>query len=487
MLQHSAPKYFPMLIALLTLAVPVRVWAQSAVRDDFPNGHSTGVLYQHFTEEEWNNSNFASSEAMSTWQDRRYGMFIHFGITAMAEKDLSWGSITPRYLPDQPGIMANGQKRTEDWTTWPSKMTLEKFDAREWVRIAQRAGFKYIVVTTKHHEGFHMWDTAFSDFKITNTPFGRDYLKELTDACHAAKMPIGFYFAQREWYNPDYQPVDPSKVTMHGNQWTLKPGQVSPLGPLHAKYIQYEKKVVRELCTKYGKVDIWWWDANAWDGMFTKEMWDSENVTRMIRTLQPGIVINNRASLPGDFDTPEGHLGDYQDWRPWESCIPLSDDWCYTGKPAHSFEAVVHLLAGAACGNGNLLCSWGPHWNGAFDESQMQRLFEIGDWLKVNGDSIYATRGGPWKPAAWGGATRHGSMAYIHLFDRPTGNLVLPAIAGRRVLSAKLLASGEAVTFKQNERQIVLTIPGQDPIHGDLVAALRMSGPLDTFPAIAIP
>lgn len=470
------------LFAALLLSTPAL--AQSAVRDDFPNGKLRGELYEHFTKERWEASNFADAKAMEAWQDRRYGMFIHFGITAKANKDLSWGSISPRYAPDSPGIMANGQKRAEAWTAWPKDMKLEKFNAKEWVEIAQKAGFKYIVVTTKHHEGFHMWDTAFSDFKVTSTPFGRDYLKELVDACHAAKMPVGFYFAQREWYHPDYQPVDLNKVTVSGNHWTLKPGEKSPLGPRHAKYLEYQKNVIRELCTQYGKIDIWWWDAVSWDGMFTQEMWDSENMTRMIRGLQPGIVINNRASLPGDFDTPEGRLGTFQDWRPWESCIPLCDAWCYTGAPAHSFEHVLHLIAGAAMGNGNLLSSWGPHWDGAFDEGQKQRLFEIGEWLKVNGDAIYGTRGGPWKPAAWGGATRHGKMAYIHLFSRPAGDLVLPAIPGRQVVSAKLLAGGEAVPFTQAGGKLSLKVPGTGAIRGDLVVALEMDGSLDGLPAL---
>ena len=476
-------KFILLPAALLALAAPV--FAQHAVRDDFPNGWGQGVRFEHFTREQWDASNFAAPEVMQAWQDRRYGMFIHFGITSQAQKDLSWGSIAQRYPPDAPGIMANGERRTETWTTWPAEMKLEKFNAREWVQIARRAGFKYIVVTTKHHEGFHMWDTAFSDFKITKTPFGRDYLKELTDACHEARMPIGFYFAQREWYHPDYQPVDLSKVKAAGNHWKLTPGESSPLGPRHAKYLEYLRNVVRELCTKYGKIDIWWWDAVSWDGMFTQEMWDSESLTRLIRELQPGIVINNRASLPGDFDTPEGHLGAFQDWRPWESCIPLSDGWCYTGKPAHSFEHLLHLIVGAACGNGNLLSSWGPHWDGAFDEGQKQRLFEIGDWLKANADSIYGTRGGPWKPTAWGGSTRRGHIAYLHLFNRPDGDLVLPAIPGRKVIAAKMLISGEPVVFKQTDPRLTLSVPGREAIAGDLVVALTMDASLDGLPSIS--
>ena len=470
-------------VGLLSLASTAL--AQHAVRDDFPNGKERGERFESFTQEQWQASNYASAEDMKQWQDRRYGMFIHFGITSKALKELSWGSISPRYAPDSPGIMANGEKRTEAWTQWPKDMKLEKFDAKEWVELARKAGFKYIVVTTKHHEGFHMWDTAFSDFKITNTPFGRDYVKELVDACHAAKMPVGFYFAQREWYHPDYQPVDPDKVTINNIHWTLKPGATSPLGPRHPQYLAYMKNAVTELCSKYGKIDIWWWDAVSWDGMFTKEMWDSENMTRMIRQLQPGIVINNRASLPGDFDTPEGHLGAFQDHRPWESCIPLADAWCYTGQPAHSFDHVLQLIAGAACGNGNLLLSWGPKWDGAFDPGQTQRLLEIGDWLKLNGAAIYGTRGGPWKPAPWGGSTRKDKTAYLHLFALPNGELSLPALPGRSVVSASMLVSGAAVTVKQEAGRILLTLPAGETLKGDLVVALHFDSSLDGLASVA--
>ena len=472
-------------LIILCIGFAFSAFGQYSVRDEFPNGKERGNQYQYFTKDQWEASNYASDEALNAWEDLRYGMFIHFGITAMAEKDLSWGSISLRYAPDTPSTMANGKERKEDWTNWYKGMKLENFNATEWVKIAKRAGFKYIVITTKHHEGFHMWNTKFSDFKITNTPFGRDYTKELVDACHAAKMPIGFYFSQRDWYHPDYQPVDTNKVLLNGVHWKLKPGETSPLGPLHYRYLKYLRNVVRELCTKYGKIDIWWWDAVSHGGMFTSKMWDSENLNRMIRKLQPGIVIDNRASIPGDFDTPEGHLGAFQDWRPWESCIPLSDAWCYTGKPPHSYDHVLHLIAGAACGNGNLLLSWGPHWDGAFDEAQIQRLYEVGDWLKVNGKSIYGTRGGPWKPTGWGGSTHKGNIVYIHVFKQlDGGKLSLPSISNRLVLAARMLGAGDAVKFEQDESHIELFLSKYGAIKGDMVIELIMNKTMDRLPAV---
>jgi alpha-L-fucosidase len=458
--------------------------AQHSIRADFPNGKNKGVKFESFTKEQWDSSNYASQESMKEWQDRRYGMFIHFGITSKALKDISWGSIDQRYAPDSPGIMANGQVRTDEWTQWYKEMKLNAFDAKSWVKIARDAGFKYIVITTKHHEGFHMWDTAFSDFKITKAPFGRDLIKELVDACHEAKMPVGFYFAQREWYHPDYQPVDLNKVTVKGHHWTLKNGETSPMGPRHAKYLEYQKNVIQELCTKYGKIDIWWWDAVSWGGMFTKEMWDSENMTRMIRQLQPGIVINNRASIPGDFDTPECHLGDFQTHRPWETCIPLSKAWCYTGEPAHSFDHIIRLIVGAAYGNGNLLISWGPKWDGEYEAGQTARLMEIGSWLKLNGESIYGTRGGPWKPSPWGGTTRNGKTAYVHLFSKPQGELKLQDLPGKKLIKAEMLVTKAPVQAKQEAGFISLLIPAEEKIKGDLVVALHFDESIDSLVAI---
>lgn len=462
---------------------------QYSIREDFPDAERRGLNVEHFSRAQWRASNYAPPDSVQRWRDLRYGMFIHFGVTAKSSRDLSWGSISRRYAPDSPSIMADGTARTEEWTRWPAEMKLEKFDAREWVAIARRAGFRYIVVTTKHHEGFHMWDTAFSDFKITRTPFGRDYLKELTDACHEAGMPVGFYFAQREWYHPDYQPVDLAKVELDPvtHVWKLKPGQTSPSGPLHAKYKAYLRNVVRELCTRYGRIDIWWWDAVTHGGMFTADMWDSEDLTRLIRQLQPGIVINNRASIPGDFDTPERRLGTYQDWRPWETCMPISTNWSYTGLPARPFDELVRWLAGAACGDGNILYSWGPRWDGSFDEAQKQRLFEVGAWLEKNGASIFGTRGGPWKPGKWGGSTRRGRMVYLHLFARGDGSLALPRIPKRRVVGARMLAGGEPVSFEQPENRLMLAIPGSAAVNGDLVVELTFDKPVDGIPAIDVP
>lgn len=451
-------------------------------REDFPlPPHAKLCFHQPFTLEEWNASNFAPTSRIEWFRDARYGMFIHFGLSTFKNKDLSWGICHTRKPPD----CGHGPYPDEEWQSWIKQFSLEKCNAREWVRIAQEAGFQYVVLITKHHDGFHMWDTDLSAFKITNTPFGRDVVKEVVDACHEAGMPVGLYYSQRDWYHPDYLPVDPRKVTLDANRWTLNPGETSPVGACHARYLAYQEQAVRELCTRYGKIDIFWWDAAWWGNMFTAEMWDGENINRMIRELQPEIVINNRCSVPGDFDTPEGRLGTFQNWRPWESCICLTDTWSYSGTPPKARDQLIRMLVSNACGDGNLLLSWGPHWNGAFDKGETDRLLEVTGWLKTHGRAIFKTRGGPWMPGAWGGSTHCDDTVYLHVFKSGIETLVLPELPGRSPLDAHLL-DGSAVPFDVADGMISFGLPtaGQQasPVR---IVELRFDGSVEGLAAVA--
>jgi alpha-L-fucosidase len=428
---------------------------KDAFASDDPRRALPGNLFQPFTKQEWDSSNFAPPTDTARFQDWRYGMFIHFGLSTCKAKELSWGTVQSIKWPDKG---ATGQSAPpgpihDDYTRWPEQMRLEKFDAAEWVRIAKEYGFRYVVVTAKHHEGFHMWDTAYSDFKITRTPFGRDYLKEMADACHQAGMPFGIYYAQREWFHPDYDPKNPK-------------------GERHQRYLEYNRNVCRELCTKYGKVDIFWFDAAWWGGMFTADMWEAETLTRMMRQLQPHMVINNRASLPGDFDTPEQRSGYYQQ-RPWEACLSLTESWSWTGSPPKSRDQLVRILASAACANGNALVSWGPHWNGAFDGQEAGRLREVGAWLRQYGESIYGTRGGPWLAGRWGGSTQKGRTVYLHVLDPATRTLDLPPVPAV-VQSAKLLPQGNAIPFRQSPQGLKLTLPSGGGDLADTVVVLQL-------------
>jgi alpha-L-fucosidase len=428
-------------------------------------------LYHEFSVEEWEASNFATEEEMAWFNDARYGMFIHFGLSTYKGEELSWGVSETRKAPDT----GAGTYPDSVWTQWDKEFRLEKFDAKAWVKLAQDAGMKYIVAIAKHHDGFHLWDTKHSDFKITNTPFGRDYLKELADACHEAGMKFGIYYSQRDWYHPDYAPVDvghsandPGK----SGRYQMKKGAVNHRvvpGASHQKYIDYQFDVVKELCTNYGKVDVFWFDALWFGGMFNADMWKSEKLTRMIRELQPGIIINNRASLPGDFDTPEQEVGMYQE-RPWESCMTLCETWSWSKTPVKSKKEIIDMLTATASGNGNLLLSWGPQWNGAYDPIQIDRLKEVGDWLKQYGHTIYGTKGGPWRPEKWGGSTRKGNKIYVHIADKSKLKLELATIESK-IQSAKCITGGE-VSFDQHKNGTTINIENPNPDAESIIVEL---------------
>jgi alpha-L-fucosidase len=408
-----------------------------------PSGSSTSYLVENFSEKDWDASNFAPPKDVARFQDMRFGLLVSFGVTTRNKTDLSWGTIDKahRRAPDGDAVSDGVHTPTQDWVNWAKDLKLENFNADQWVKQAQDAGFKYIVFTAKHHEGFHFWDTQLSDFKVTNSPFARDMLGELIAACHRAGMPVGIYYSQRDWYRPSYQPTGFGK---DGKQQ----------GPEQPNYIDYQFKAVHELLTKYGKIDIFWFDALWWGGMFDKEMWDSERLTREIRRLQPDIVINNRASVPGDFDTPEQRLGGFQTWRPFEAAVSLEDSWSYTGGKPKSASAVISLLVNSAENNGNLLLSIGPHWSGEFDPGEVAILQEVGRWLTRNGASIYATRGGPWKAHPWGGSTYRGATAYVHASAISGEKIEMQAPVGKRIRSIRLLNGAGTGTEKGPDDQL---------------------------------
>jgi alpha-L-fucosidase len=467
--------------AIALFALSRSAEAQWARKPDMPSGSSTSYLVENFTTRDWDRSNFAPAEDVARFQDLRFGLLVSFGITTRDKAELSWGTIDKahRRMPDGDALADGLHTPTENWVSWAKDLELKDFNADQWVKQAQDAGFKYIVFTAKHHEGFHFWDTQQSDFKVTNTPFGRDMLGELIAACHRAGMPVGIYYSQRDWYRPTYQPVGFGK---DGKQQ----------GPAHRQYIDYQFRAVRELLTKYGKIDIFWWDALWWGGMFDKTMWDSERLTREVRRLQPHIVINNRASVPGDFDTPEQRLGGFQNWRPFEAALSLEDTWSYTGGKPKSASEVISLLVKSAANNGNLLLSIGPRWGGDFDPAEMATMHDVGQWLTRNGVSIYGTRGGPWKAHPWGGATYRGATAYLHAMVISEEKIELKMPVGKRIRSVRLLngagsgmGSDEALEFAIDDGKLAIRVPAARQDKTDTIIELKFYEDLGDVAPIA--
>lgn len=428
--------------AAICLTFSPSLQAMWSVLEDDPRPRNPKHAFEVFSKEVWNKSNFATPQEMQWFRDAKYGMFVHFGLSTYKNAELSWGVCQVRKAPDK----GSGPYPASEWMSWKDEFRLPELDAKQLVKHAQDAGMTYIVVIAKHHDGFHMWDTKQSDFKITKTPYGKDFLKEVADACHQAGMKFGIYYSQRDWIHPDYEPTN----------WK---------GEKHQRYIKYQNEAVRELCTNYGKVDIFWFDALTWGNMFIPEMWDAENLTRNIRKLQPGIIINNRASLPGDFDTPEQKIGSFQNHRPWESCMCLCATWSYSETPSKSPKQLVDMLVTTLCGDGNMLMSWGPKWSGAFASDQIASLTGAGAWVKKNAKAIYGTRGGPWTPDKWGGSVSRDKSVYLHIKTMPPGNKLQLEGLKPKVLKARIHGGAEIV-FTQKGDALEITIPAgsEDPL-----------------------
>ena len=407
---------------------------------------------------------------MGWWREARFGMFIHWDMSSIAGTEISWSRKASRPLD----VDRHPAGYVEDplYDHLYEKFDPQKFNAVEWVRLAKQAGMKYIVFTAKHHGGFCMWDTKFTDYSIMHTPFKRDVIKELSEACHAAGLRFGLYYSPRDWHHPDYGIGD------------------------NAKYHQYLKGQLTELLTHYGKVDVMWFDSFGKGDSI--QYWHADEIMALVKRLQPGIIINDRCayfeqkikSLAGDFDTPEQRLGEFQNTRDWESCMCLVNapdgGWSYRlDGQVKTFADALKTLLGCATGDGNLLLDVGPDATGIIPADQAGRLVEMGGWLEQNGDSIYGTRGGPWKPTKTIASTRKGDAIFLHVFQWDGDRVTLPDIA-RKVKSAQLLAGG-AVQVTQADGQLVLHLPASTHAAMDTIIVLKLDGSAMTLPVLNIP
>jgi len=391
-------------------------------------------------------------QRLAWWREARFGLFIHWGPVSIKGTEIGWSRGGERR-----GTGGKGDIPLDVYDNLYKDFNPTRFDANEWVALAKSAGMKYLVFTTKHHDGFCEFDSKLTDYKITNSPFKRDVVAELAKACHEQGIRLGFYYSPPDWHHPDYRTAN------------------------HARYIEYLHGQLRELCTNYGQVDIIWFDGLGGG----EKDWDARRLTAMIRQLQPKVIINNRAGLAEDYDTPEQTIGGFNNTRPWESCITICQQWAW--KPndrLKSLKQCIRTLARCAGGDGNLLLNVGPMPTGEIEPRQVARLKEMGQWLAKNGASIYGTRGGPYKPAQWGASTHKGNSIYLHIFDGK--NVTLAPFSQRKVVSATLLSGGE-VHFQQTDSALSLTLPAEGRDENDTVVELKLDGPAADVPLIGPP
>jgi len=385
----------------------------------------------------------AGEQDMQAWREMKFGLFIHWGPVSLKGTEIGWSRGAERR-----GQGGKGEIPVEEYDNLYRKFNPVKFNADEWVQVAKDTGMKYLVFTSKHHDGFSMFDSRHTDYKITNSPFKRDVVKELADACHKAGVKLGFYYSPVDWYHPDYRTEN------------------------HSRYIEFMHGQIRELCTNYGRLDIMWFDGL---GGSAKD-WDSENMFKMIRELQPHIIINNRAGLPADHDTPEQRIGKFQHDRAWETCMTICRQWAW--KPddeMKSFKQCIQTLVSTVGGDGNLLFNVGPMPDGRIEPRQVDRLREMGVWLKKYGKSIYSTRGGPFKTGPWGASTYKGNNIYIHVYSWADNTITLPPIS-KKIIASSVLTGGNA-KVKQIGEAIEISLPKAYQQEIDTIIKLQLDGP----------
>ena len=398
----------------------------------------------------------SDSQRIEWWRDARFGLFVHWGPVSLKGTEIGWSRGGERR-----GYGSHGTEvPVEVYDNLYKKFNPTNYNAGQWVALAQAAGMKYVVFTSRHHDGFSMFDTKANDYKITSaeSPFGRDVVKELADACHKAGMPFGLYYSQPNWQHPDAFTAD-----------------------RHGRYLAFLKTQVRELLTHYGKVDILWFDGlgkSATD-------YDAVALNKMIRELQPGILINNRDGLPEDFDTPEQEVGKFQNDRPWESCITICEQWAWKpGDNMKSLQKCLETLIRCAGGDGNLLFNVGPMPDGRIEPRQEARLREMGAWLAKYGQTIYGTRGGPWKPNASVASTRRGNTIFVHILKWNGETVALPNIPAK-IMGASLLTGGK-VDVRQTDEGIVLSVSASDRQPMDTLVKLELDGSAMDLPPVSV-
>lgn len=385
----------------------------------------------------------ASATAIKNWQDARFGMFIHWGPVALKGTEIGWSR--------------GAQVSIEDYDNLYKQFNPTKFNADEWVAVAKAAGMKYLVLTTKHHDGFCLWDTKETDYNIMNTPFKRDVVKELADACKKGGIACGTYYSTCDWHHPDFPLTSPGGKTKR---------ETHNLD----RYTDYLKAQTKELLTHYGPLFTLWYDVpQPFDAT------RGAGIINMARAIQPDILINNRTGHPGDYSTPEQRIGGFQIDRPWESCMTICHQWAW--KPDDTMKSLkecIQTLIRTNGGDGNLLFNVGPQPDGLIEPRQVVRLKEMGTWLAKNSEAVYGTRGGPWKPSSHIVSTRKGDKIYLHLLSKADGPVSMPALPVA-IKSAKLL-NGPAIKTTTADGSLSFEIPETSWDEIDTIVELTITG-----------
>ena len=364
---------------------------------------------------------------MQWWHEARFGMFVHFGLYSVLGRH-EWA------MEQEGSPVAEYQQLAKQFNPQPHA-------ARAWARLAKTAGMKYMVMTTKHHEGFCLFNTRLTDYCAPKQAAGRDLVAEYVEAARGEGLRFGFYYSLMDWHHPDGAKCKTDEAARR-------------------RFVDYIHGHVRELCTNYGKVDVLWYDVN-WP--LTPEGWESEKMNTMVRQLQPDILINNRSGIPEDFTTPEQHI--VASDEPWEACMTMNDSWGYQHADDNwkSPKTIVRNLLTCTRDTGNYLLNIGPRPDGSIPDPSVEILTPVGKWMDTHSALIHKAGKCQVKRSEFALFTRQGNTLFIHAYFWPGDTLAIGGLQ-QKVLSAKLYASGVPVRFEQEQWRVkFLDLPATAP------------------------
>lgn len=425
----------------------------------------------------------AQESRMEWWREARFGMFIHWGLYSVPAGE--WQGIT-HYGE---WIRHSAKIPLKTYDQFVQKFNPVKFDATAWVKMAKNAGMKYIVVTSKHHDGFCLFDSKQTDFDIMATPFKQDIMKELANACRAEGIRICWYHSIMDWHHPDYLPR---------RDWEK---DRTTEGADFERYITYLKAELKELLTNYGDISVLWFDGE-WEPTWNSQR--GRDLLEYVRSLQPDIIVNNRVGagrqgmggftkegeLAADFSTPEQEIpATGVPGLDWETCMTMNEHWGYSkdDKNWKSTKTLLQMLADIASKGGNYLLNVGPTSEGLFPQESIERLNEIGNWMKTNGEAIYGTQASLFSKLSWGRSTwkktSNGYRIYLHVFERPVdGRLIVPGLLNTPE-SVHFLSGnpGEMLKYTRKDSDLIINLPENMPDAINSVIAIDLDETPDIF------
>jgi alpha-L-fucosidase len=388
---------------------------------------------------------------MKWWHQSRFGMFIHWGLYSQLERH-EWVMNRER-IP-----VEDYEKLADSWDPKPRPM-------REWARLAKKAGQKYMVMTTKHHEGFLLWDSEMTDYNAAQRGPGRDLVEEYVEACREFDLKVGFYYSLMDWHHPDG-------------------ARCAQDEDARRRFVDFTHGCVEELMSNYGKVDILWFDV-SWP-LPDAEAWESQKMIDRARELQPHIIINNRSKLPADFGTPEEHIQAEEGDRAWEACMTFNGSWGYQPAPAEDWRSVrevIGMLRTCTAGGGNLLLNIGPTGDGSVPGLAAERLTLFGKWLEKYGEAVYGDVSRCDQDIEWvptGSWSRRGHTAYFWCDRWPGRELAIGGLRNK-VKAVALLDGEEPLDFEQTDNRLVIKgLPKRCPdrLAGIALLRLQLDSPL---------